>query len=1722
MKPFVLFTLIVVLCLPLRGQIVSYPVAGQDIHRGLDKSKLTVKVDFTTCSNVKIKINLGATNTPGVISYVTGSVAKTDGTAALSITESDVTNLSAPEFLIGNTTAGETITFTIERRANCGSANATKDNVTISGDGCGSVENNVSQNNYNLLSPALTLVPQTNMTGVSVGTSYNRTFSVANGGLGCLNKLGIWIVHPGAGARTNSLTLNSTVLTASYAMGDSIYYEVTGPVLGTDGKFCNSGTALVFTENFTALKCNATTRYGSAWYGHDHTTCASSTSSASFTMSNNTPNLAVTLPVPDHDYTFTGDSRKQTYRITNSGTGAAVNAKLLVRTFVPGSHSSHLGIDLSKAWEIRNSSGEVLGNAGNLTALINTTSTAFYDGSCVNRQSNSSFKSEASGELTGIIIPAGQYIEIDVWYSANNMGCSAVGICNQVGISWTSFNTSVQYQNQCATANYTENYKNHAHRSFAYFSNSVEIPTDILPESPFTMKMNIGLFRTINYTDGSGATYLSIPVAGSGIRPNASEVTYDVYTWPMALNSTNDSILIGPLNTNINFKEGVLYVPLIASCSGQNGVKTLRTHMKTRYSSRSPWIYLGCITSTTTLHCPGPCPKGGATPKKFTLQRINFGSPDNDNNHVADVGGTIDLSKVDDHHSVNGDTLLGTWFIKVHPNNESSDPFYMQKFKYVYIDFNLGAHAINGSLNALNEATIEIYPNANPLATPLTFTIDPTLFSSGGRFAKYEITSAHRGGDFQDNDSLVVRALFTTNQYNADRGNVNSSGNTMFVTSNEVYSTYLRKTSPQTAPVDGENYTCDHFNDYNQISHIYQSPYIPAGQVITGCTNNLTAQMRVYTRGQETAIIFPYEVRTFYWIDNMVIQLPPGVTYRSGSGKIVASRYNSLNVLLPEGDRSMNLPDSHVSQTGTTLTLSNLRTIYTTYGGSITPMDELEGIDFRFQVDPTCDAVNGTFTNSMYAQGIGNVTNTPLDYSNDVSSGSISSNSDGWRYTAPLPNLSGESTVTSTDGTGSWSVVLQNQSNTIAAPNSYLYVSPVNSFTDVEIRDNGNLLTPDANGFYALGSLAAVSTRSITITAKTNNCNIDSLAINYGWGCNGLPASFSDQTCTKRVWLKLRNHPTEIQLAIEKQPAPSKAFCSSDEIRFSINSALGAYADNPRFLVVPPAGISITSAEIEYPSGSGDWQSVTPTVAGGIYTYFVENHTAVTAKGLPGVATHPSANNRKANLRINYTTECGFVNNSKFMVSQQADRPCGIPVPPTLGYNNLARTNSVTLSGSMPEGSAELNISFSAPVQQCSNFTINATVSPIGAITEQGDKLLITIPDGLEYVAASFNSSSFTLAQEEPIAGVGKSKILEVLVPAGITVGSGISYSFALVPAAINNGCGLFEVLTDYVRTGAQFYCPTSGTTCEKGAESIIASNIQSLNITKSQVGITSMDPVTGSVFRPNATAQINITLFNNGTSNAPAGTVIEFFCGNSTTSFGSLTFPHEIAANDVATAQMSLSIPSDCENGEMVRAMVRPAGLVTQCVCDSTSVLANSPLPVTLQQFTAEISRRDAKIQWTTTGESRNTGFFVHWSQNGRDWKSLDFIPSRADGGSSDKALHYSYFHRNPKPGTHYYRLLQVDMDQTGTMSKMVALKVDYTKQITVSPNPTSDLVTLTGLTGHEEIRLINALGQSLLKVNSSAEVHELRLTNYPTGTYLIRVTDETGQSSTYKVVRK
>lgn len=1721
-KHYILTILFALLVFVASAQITittPYPVAAQPLTRGLDTSLLTVDVQFAAaCANTTATVAF-----PASVTYVAGSVAKIGGTAAFSIAESNISNLSAPIFSVNAPSAG-TIRFTVKRIAGCGSLSNGKDTIKVSG-ACGTAtENDGNINTYNILAPSISVLNATTLSNVDLGVPYNRNFTVTNGGNGCLDTLFVWVKYPAGSATLNSLKLGATTLTASFTSSDSSLFKIFGANLpGGDNLMCN-GESLIFTENVTFKKCNVATTYGAAWNQQNGTYCQQPTLTANITMSNNLPTLVFDVPNPNFNACFTGDVVMQRFRVRNTGAGAATNIKMYLTV-----NNGRIYQDTTNSF-IKDKDGNVLGRLSNFEGVAVQSRP---DANCV----NTNRVSGATGNFGDIIIAPGDSVFVDVPFFTYNFNCSS--FCGDI-LYWMEEQGNLQYKNQCGAGNYATGAASTTlfSRAYDYLLYSVSNPTDIngyAPNNAMEFKFDFGYFTNTNHPSGSGQTYMIIPgLSALNIAPAGSTTTISnlsgVVQQTVPMNVVNDTLWIGPFTQNRAFSPSTMKVPVVATC-GTGGVKTATIKFMIKYDgncANEKFVEMGCKTVTWNQHCPAPCPKGGATPTYFTLRRINYGQADNDNNGFPDAAGSLDMSKVNQQNVVNKDTVMGTWNVKVYPNSDPTDPNVGQPFTYTYLDFNLGTPSpaypawVGDStyLTALPNALVTIYPAGG--GAPITCTVTPTVSGSlaSGVKAHYDFNSCR--SPWQSGDSMVIKAKFVVNgSYHTVYAGTASS--VRYVTNNNLYSSY--NVQPVAATNAAQIYSCDTYNDYLRIIHIALSTYERV-QNIVGCSGNMTAT--VYTSTQEYNLrntLFPFEYRYFFIPDEMYAKLPAGFTYRANSAVLRNIDFGGSSAI----------SDVNVSQTGTIIKFSNLKNLFTPYGGTLIPADEYSGFRVEYNVDPTCDAVAGFGSYNTKALGVGNGVNTPATYPSNqlnilINPSTFSPDAAWWAdpligqpnivfYDPAQPNLSGGGLYTTATGAATWTVALQNASTTATAPNSWFYISPINSLSNIVVKEGATTIAPDANGFYRLSTLVTSANRSITITANTTTCNLDSMRLNYGYGCTTYPNSFSLQSCTKTLWLKADSYPSQVQLAMVRQPGNGAAIamCATDSTTFVLNSAQAANLANPYVAIYPPTGVNVvTPFPVEYPLGSGTWYNLTPVAIPGGYRVNLYDIAAISTSGLPGTVVNPGVAARQAKVKIAFSTTCDITSGSAFEFYGFGNRPCG---QPAIDNGTALQTTGVDIIGATSPGTLGLTINTPTSITCGQTVTLSLKDVVVAAPTQSGDTVTYSIPSGLSYVPASFaNVKNCASCVVSTAPGAAGSTLVKVALQSGVAVGDSLKYTFNVTASGLG-GCTAPTISASAKRTISGLTC--GATTCTGSSTVVGTGSNSSMTVQKPTPVITAMSVVSG-LWWPGQTPTVSVTIRNDGAVSMPASAYyVEFFCGTSTTPMAVALYPSAVPAGQTVTANMTFTVNSGCPVGSLITAKIREQSALgsPQCICSETSFTFLTPLPVDLESFTASEADCKVALNWKVAAERNLSGYEVEFSNDGVNFNKAATV---APKGSNSN---YRYNHTTLQNGTVYYRLRMVDIDGKYEYSNVLAARVFCAgKAIVVYPNPANSYlqVTATGFDSGITGKLYNSIGQLVMEKKMVNGTNKLETSRLADGTYNLVVSGSDGSVQAYKVLIK
>lgn len=166
--------------------------------------------------------------------------------------------------------------------------------------------------------------------------------------------------------------------------------------------------------------------------------------------------------------------------------------------------------------------------------------------------------------------------------------------------------------------------------------------------------------------------------------------------------------------------------------------------------------------------------------------------------------------------------------------------------------------------------------------------------------------------------------------------------------------------------------------------------------------------------------------------------------------------------------------------------------------------------------------------------------------------------------------------------------------------------------------------------------------------------------------------------------------------------------------------------------------------------------------------------------------------------------------------------------------------------------------------------------------------------------------------------------------------------------------------------------------------------------------------------------------------------------------------------------------------------------------------------LPIELLSFTAEKVEEENLLNWATASEKNNDRFEIERSQNGKEWEIIGQVIGAND---SQSRLDYFFSDKQPLDGLAYYRLRQIDFDGQESLSPVRQVTRPLSLLATASPNPTSNLVSFSGLPdiydSNFTITVTDFAGRTVAVANNS---NTIDLSAQPAGLYIAMIRTDNG----------
>ena len=1510
--------------------VISYPNAAQSFSAGLDNGTLNIRVDVLTAgTNGKVTVNF-----PVGISYVQGSIVVLSGSVGVS--EQNITNLNAPVFSLNNSGSigvGEYVSFTIKRRSTSCSVysyvlggGVMKDAVTVSSTAGTKSENNSTVNTYNLYYPSLSITPAAAITGANFGSTYTRTSIVSNGGTGCLDTLRFYIVYTNTGTQLvgNQITVNGSNFSPVSSNGDTLFFKIAGATVFGDNLLCN-GESVSIVEHVKVLKCGSSTSYAAGWDHSSWSFCQVATGSTNIIMDNGTANIASTwTAVQALNWCQTGI---YTVTYTNNGTGGLAGAAYSIlanlgfntccTTNPPAGISTGMQgrVDSVKIGNITVpfvAATATLSGYANFAAL-----TSDPDGANIGMDDL-----DGDGQFDDLAI--GKTVTITVYmHHINNNSCP------MPAYGYFSAHT-LSYTNMCGTASFTTNpLPSGINARIQYITPSVTVPAQIIADSVFTVQycVDLGSVGNFGYIP-KDSLYLDLTVpqgmalsATPNVQYNFNAIATQAGSYSTINNGDGTTTIRIQRKGKVSqfcFKADFTY-----NCSAGTGGGYKKIAFKNYYAGdycATAVENYACLTDSVFVLCSAPCTDGV---KNFmpVVSRTSLGWTD------TTVTTKVNPSVVTGLAKITG-LPLDTFQIII-PGKQMATA---GSYGNLYYDLKLGKASGNNIFSFVSGTFNQIHAGAtytSSLSDPVT-----TASTSSVQDMLWNLTNNLYNKTVYDGDSVWLD--FKVSVTTANSGQLYG---TILTRVPNTRSLLYNLTASNTRAACDTPHMINMFLSGISVGGIY-SPvvYTQPGSYVVSSSN-------LYLGSYNGFDLFPNEFRPQTMMDSVVVTLPTGYTISTSAANLPYYYYYFTNpstiTAAPLNNRA-----PIVNKSGNTWIARNpnpAKVGGTGWGEADYARRASPCYLYRYSITPTCAATSGTFNQTQtwyfrdfaYTGNSGNYVNKTVTVTTQIVNNALAA-----------PSIAVQNNTGIVQGINAqhyWDVQIN---NTSAVNTPYLWMSlekPAGSAISVDsvvLKPSNVKLT--ANTFNSSDTWYQVSTAGLTGGANQQarvyfhftNCGLDSIRMKAGWDFTAYPSPDPNSySCTTvQQYLKVLPQVSEVQLSLVTQPASAITSCTPASYSLLLNSAQAANLINPRFEMILPTGLNISSPlQAEYPANSGNWATITNTGTAAHPVYLLSSHPNYPGTGIPGLGTTSAVNPRNIAVQFSVQNDCSFTIGSQIVFKAFANQPCATAA---VGNGIAVASNAVYVAGintpyyTVNTSVAPINITNCNTVSTASFSSIT-----VAGITGSSDSIYITLPVGIAYQSGSFASSSSSTPTYVTTAYNNDGTSVVVLkVPAGAASGTRFDYSIGLVSNGQGN-CGTnLPIVADF-----KSFVP--GPTC--GATSC-ASIATLTGSTSTQISIVKPTIVIGNgisacfnkyVNTVNLSAAIKVT---NGNIATGSSVKVYYYCSDAIGNPAGSALDSSIISGPVAQGDSALFTATiNGASCTLANGLVVKAGLF-DCVCSA------------------------------------------------------------------------------------------------------------------------------------------------------------------------------------------
>jgi hypothetical protein len=177
--------------------------------------------------------------------------------------------------------------------------------------------------------------------------------------------------------------------------------------------------------------------------------------------------------------------------------------------------------------------------------------------------------------------------------------------------------------------------------------------------------------------------------------------------------------------------------------------------------------------------------------------------------------------------------------------------------------------------------------------------------------------------------------------------------------------------------------------------------------------------------------------------------------------------------------------------------------------------------------------------------------------------------------------------------------------------------------------------------------------------------------------------------------------------------------------------------------------------------------------------------------------------------------------------------------------------------------------------------------------------------------------------------------------------------------------------------------------------------------------------------------------------------------------------------------------------------------------------------LPLTLLYFTALADGNKVRLNWDVANEENIIYYEVERSLTGTGFSHLLTRTSLQQSRSQ-----YTDYDYSPALGWNFYRIKMVDRSGSFTYSPVRAVKFDKgLEQVMIFPNPATSILNIqlpSSYAGKVTLQVYAADGKYISSMKPTVNTIQLNVLPLPAGTYILKMTRDNGDISTYRFVKQ